>query len=139
MYRFDVNWDAPANAGANGAIRIKVPIFLCPSAPQSGRHANRACLDYAATTERNWPSGGNPFVSAQQRPFVQAGDPQYIGVLGHTHEPDGKPHVNRTIASITDGTSNTMVLAECGAQPAIHHGERRPDPDLDGWTVGQPK
>jgi prepilin-type N-terminal cleavage/methylation domain-containing protein/prepilin-type processing-associated H-X9-DG protein len=118
IYRFDVNWDAAPNAGAPpnpGAIRVKVPVFLCPSAPQSGRHATRACLDYAATTERNWP---NPYVSAQEAPFVQTGDPQFIGVLGHTDESANpvKPDVHRTFASITDGTSNTMILAECAGR-----------------------
>jgi prepilin-type N-terminal cleavage/methylation domain-containing protein len=122
IYRFDVNWDAAPNAGGPpnpGAIRNKVPVFLCPSAPQTGRHATRGVLDYAATTERNWPTpGGNPFVSAQQAEYVKVGDPQYIGVLGHTD--DGakppKPDVHRTFASITDGTSNTMILAECAGR-----------------------
>jgi len=134
MYRFDKNWDAPENAGANPtprAIRFTVPTFLCPSAPQTGRHANRGCLDYAATTERNWP---NPFVSAQQAPFVQTGDPQFIGVLGHTDQPAGKDHVNRTFASITDGTSNTMMLAECaGRNRRFVMGKEDPS---QTWTAG---
>jgi len=120
QYRFDINWDAngppaPGNAGVGGPIRVTVATFLCPSAPQTGRHANRGCLDYAATTERNWP---NPYVSAQQAPFVQTGDPQFIGVLGHTDFSANppKPDVRRTFASITDGTSNTMMLAECAAR-----------------------
>jgi prepilin-type N-terminal cleavage/methylation domain-containing protein/prepilin-type processing-associated H-X9-DG protein len=115
LYRFNVNWDAPANAGVNGAIRQKIPIFLCPSAPQSGRHPNRGCLDYAATTERNWP---NPYVSALEAPYVKTADPQFIGVLGHTDYSANpiKPDVHRTFASITDGTSNTMMVAECAAR-----------------------
>src|SRR5262245_27511978 len=113
IYRFDVNWDDPPNAGANGAIRAKISTFVCPSAPQSGRHANTGVLDYPATTERTWP---NPFVSAQQAPFVQTGDPQFIGVLGQTDFPSGEGKCSRTFASITDGTSNTMVLAECAGR-----------------------
>jgi prepilin-type N-terminal cleavage/methylation domain-containing protein/prepilin-type processing-associated H-X9-DG protein len=122
IYRFDVNWDAAPNAGGPpnpGAIRVKVPVFLCPSAPQTGRHATRACLDYAATTERNWPTpGGNPFVSAEEAQYVKTGDSQFIGVLGHTDETakPPKPDVHRTFASITDGTSNTMMLAECAGR-----------------------
>jgi prepilin-type N-terminal cleavage/methylation domain-containing protein/prepilin-type processing-associated H-X9-DG protein len=127
QYRFDRNWDHATTNDATtppGPIKQKVPIFLCPSAPQTGRqNQNRACADYAATTERNWPSGGNPFVSAQQASFVQTGDSQFIGVLGHTDESavPPKPDVRRTFASITDGTSNTMIVAECAARNRRFH------------------
>lgn len=132
IYRFDVNWDAPANAGANGAIRQKIPIFLCPSAPQSGRHATRGCSDYAATTERNWP---NPYVTAAEAPFVTAGDPQFIGVLGHTDYGANpvKPDVRRTFASITDGTSNTMMVAECAGRNRRYFMGKEVTGD---WTAG---
>src|SRR5436305_4586237 len=37
-YRFDLNWDEGANdLAGTGPIKQKVPVFLCPSAPQSGR------------------------------------------------------------------------------------------------------
>jgi prepilin-type N-terminal cleavage/methylation domain-containing protein/prepilin-type processing-associated H-X9-DG protein len=127
-YRFDMNWDAAGNAGVGRAIRATVPVFLCPSAPQDGRHANRGVLDYAATTERNWP---NPFVSAAQAPFVSTGDPNYIGVLGHTTL---TAKANRRITDITDGTSNTMLLAECaGRNRRFVMG--REDPSQT-WTAG---
>jgi prepilin-type N-terminal cleavage/methylation domain-containing protein/prepilin-type processing-associated H-X9-DG protein len=132
MYNFNLNWDEGTNTAAGGPIRVKIPTFLCPSAPQSGRHANRGVNDYAATTERNWP---NPFVSAQQAPFVSAGDPQFIGVLGETDVVSGviRP-AGRTFASVTDGTSNTMVLAECaGRNRRFVMG--REDPTLT-WNAG---
>jgi prepilin-type N-terminal cleavage/methylation domain-containing protein/prepilin-type processing-associated H-X9-DG protein len=131
-YRFDVFWDDPPNAGVGGAIREKVAIFLCPSAPQSGRHANRGCLDYVATTELTRP---NPFISAQQWPFVQSGDPQWIGLLGKTDlTAGGTGKCGRTFASITDGTSNTMVLAECaGRNRRFIMGKEDP---TQTWTAG---
>jgi prepilin-type N-terminal cleavage/methylation domain-containing protein len=115
QYRFDLNWDEGANDAAAGPIKQKVPIFLCPSAPQSGRQGtNRACTDYAATTERNWP---NQYVSEQEARFVSAGDPAFIGVLGHTRLVGGQiVPAGRTFASITDGTSNTMMVAECAGR-----------------------
>ena len=121
MYRFDIDWDLGTNNGTNanpGPIRHKVPTFLCPSAPQSNRHANRGCLDYAATTNREWP---NSFVSQQQAPFVSRGDPQFIGVLGQNEFTNGEGPCNRTFASITDGSSNTMMLAECAARNRRFH------------------
>jgi prepilin-type N-terminal cleavage/methylation domain-containing protein/prepilin-type processing-associated H-X9-DG protein len=138
LYKFDVNWDSavdfngnpPGNAGPGGAIRTTVPTFLCPSSVQTGRHANRGCLDYAATTELTRP---NPFISAQQWPFVSAGDPQWIGVLGHTNL-GGNGKCTRTFADITDGTSNTMVLAECaGRNRRFIMGKEDPS---QTWTGG---
>ena len=119
QYRFDVDWDLGSNTAVGGPIRVTVPVFLCPSAPQAGRHANRGCLDYPATCERNWPAGGNPFVSAAQRPFVSTADPYFIGVLGHTKAtatPWVQDKASRTFLHITDGTSNTMMLAECAGR-----------------------
>jgi prepilin-type processing-associated H-X9-DG protein len=132
-YNFNISWDEGANTAAGGPIRVTVKTFLCPSAPQSGRHATRGCLDYAATTERNWP---NPFVSAQQARFVSSGDPQFIGVLGQTDADDNVTirKATRTFASITDGTSNTMLLAECaGRNRRFVMG--REDPSQT-WTAG---
>jgi prepilin-type N-terminal cleavage/methylation domain-containing protein/prepilin-type processing-associated H-X9-DG protein len=131
QYRFNINWDAGANSAAGGPIRVTVSTFLCPSAPQDGRHANRGCLDYAATTERNWP---NAFVSAQQAPFVSTSDPYFIGILGHNKVTNNQADkARRTITSITDGTTNTMLLAECAARNRRFHMGR----EVTGsWTAG---
>src|SRR5262245_26284377 len=109
MYKFDLNWDQGSNTAVGGPIRVTIQTFLCPSAPQSGRHANRGCLDYPATTERNWP---NPFVSAAEAPYVAQGDPNYIGLLGHT-KVNGltQQPVHRRFADVTDGTTHTFLLA----------------------------
>jgi prepilin-type N-terminal cleavage/methylation domain-containing protein/prepilin-type processing-associated H-X9-DG protein len=131
-YKFNLNWDAGSNTAAGGPIRVTIPTFLCPSSVQDGRHANRGCLDYAATTERNWP---NPFVSSAQAPFVSASDPYYIGVLGHDKVTNGAPdRAKRTLLSVTDGTSNTMVLAECaGRNRRFIMGKEDP---TQTWTAG---
>jgi prepilin-type N-terminal cleavage/methylation domain-containing protein len=112
QYRFDMNWDAAAgNDAVGGPIRNSLTVFQCPSAPQgTTRHATRGTSDYSATTERAWP---NPFVSAAQAPFVSTADGTYIGVLGHT-TPTAR--AERRITEITDGTSNTMMLAECAGR-----------------------
>jgi prepilin-type N-terminal cleavage/methylation domain-containing protein len=109
-YNFNLNWDEGANAAVGGPIRNSIRTFQCPSAPQDGRHANRGTSDYAATTER---LGNNPFWSAFIRPFVTASDPNYIGVLGHTTL---TAKGERRLTDITDGTSNTMMLAECAGR-----------------------
>jgi prepilin-type N-terminal cleavage/methylation domain-containing protein len=123
QYRFDQNWDAAAvNDAAGGPIKQKIPVFLCPSAPPPQyRQINngRPPIDYAATTERNWP---NPFVSVNQSGYVREADPNYIGVLGHDAPvPDaatamGIRYAHRRLTDIKDGTSNTMVVAECSGR-----------------------
>ena len=134
-YRFDLDWDQGANAAAGGPLRVMINTFVCPSAPVGGRHANRGVLDYAATTER---FGNNPYWSAYIKPYVKASDPYYIGVLGHTKSPIDK--AERRIPEITDGTSNTMILAECaGRNRMFIMGREITDSTLTGgttWTAG---
>jgi prepilin-type N-terminal cleavage/methylation domain-containing protein len=132
QYRFDLDWDEGANSAAGGPITVRVPTFLCPSAPQEKRHATRGCLDYPATTERNWP---NPWVSAAEAPYVSQGDPYYIGVLSNAKVTNGAPdRVKRTIVAILDGTSNTMLLAECaGRNRRFIMGKEDP---TQTWTAG---
>jgi prepilin-type N-terminal cleavage/methylation domain-containing protein len=117
QYNFNLNWDEGANQNVGGPIRNTIPTFLCPSAPQSGRHANRGVTDYAATTERTWP---NAYVSTGptgQAQFVSTADPYYIGMLPHdkvTNNVEDKSR--RTILAVQDGTSNTMMIAECAGR-----------------------
>ena len=129
QYKFNENWDGPTNAGAGGALRNSLAVFQCPSAPQGiQRHPNRGTSDYAATTERTWP---NPFVSAAMAPFVQDPDPNYIGVLGHT-KADGSTG-ERRITDITDGATNTFLLAECAGRNLRYIQGR---PANGTWTGG---
>jgi prepilin-type N-terminal cleavage/methylation domain-containing protein/prepilin-type processing-associated H-X9-DG protein len=116
-YNFALNWDEGANQTTGGPITNAIQTFLCPSAPSSGRHATRGVTDYAATTERTWP---NAYVSTGtngQAQFVSAADPYYIGMLPHdkvTNNVEDKSR--RTLVGITDGTSNTMMIAECAGR-----------------------
>jgi prepilin-type N-terminal cleavage/methylation domain-containing protein/prepilin-type processing-associated H-X9-DG protein len=133
QYRFDVDWDLGSNTAVGGPIRQKISVFLCPSAPQEGRHANRGCLDYPATTERNWP---NAFVSAAQAPFVSQSDPYFIGILGHTKAtatPWVQDKASRTLVTVTDGTSNTMMLAECAGRNLRYFMGKQ---TTGSWTAG---
>lgn len=74
-------------------------MFLCRSAPGStGRLGTnkREVIDYSPVNELGRP---NPNVTN-----MPPSDPTYIGILGH--------NVWRPITSITDGTSNTILLGE---------------------------
>src|SRR5262249_32759166 len=68
-------------------------------------------------TEREYP---NPFLNTYQSSAVSQSDPNYIGVLGHnvllSVNPVAIRAANRRMASITDGTSNTFLIAECAGR-----------------------
>ena len=82
-----------------------------------GLHRDIGWSTVAVSTTRRRPSetGRTLGFQRQQAQAVSAGDPQYIGVLGHSNILNGAMNPpRRRFASITDGTSNTFLLAECG-------------------------
>jgi prepilin-type processing-associated H-X9-DG protein len=73
---------------------MKIPVFLCPSNPVTT--FTRAPLDYPATTQ---VVTNNPLIVP-----TPPADSTFVGVLGKD--------VRRRITDVTDGTSNTLLLAE---------------------------
>ena len=151
QYRFDMDWDAGSNTAVGGPIRQTLNVFLCPSAPQgTARHPNRGVTDYAATTEREWPNTSLRTPTAQATAWWASGDSTYIGLLGHTTQ---KVKAERRITEVLDGTSNTLLLAECAGRnlryvqgkqdtSATWTGGPWANPDarikLGGYTPGDP-
>ena len=132
QYRFDLDWDAGSNTAVGGPIRNTLQVFLCPSAPQGPqRHATRGVSDYAATTEREWPNAALRTPSAQASAWWSAGDSTYMGILGHTTQ---TVRVERRITDVLDGTSNTLLLAECaGRNQRFIQGR---EDTTQTWTAG---
>ena len=149
-----LNWSDPANLPLTSNY---LKVAVCPS----GLDSNRQDLDPSAT---GGAAGfGNPFIVAVtdygalygvHNTFVQANSATYIppadlsGVLTKT---DGQ-HI--TVADVTDGTSNTIFVAESAARPFLYYngvkqstslttagvnggGWARPASDM--WLIGSSK
>jgi prepilin-type N-terminal cleavage/methylation domain-containing protein/prepilin-type processing-associated H-X9-DG protein len=106
LYHFDKDWQDPSNDGVKpytgasaGPNQFQIKVLLCPSAPTGRVGANnRGITDYAPPNQIHRP---NPFYTAYPMP---PSDSTFIGILGH--------NVNRRVSQVTDGMSNTLLLAE---------------------------
>jgi hypothetical protein len=122
-YNFDRQWDHKGTNDADGGpIKTHINGFLCPSAPAKNlrlQKEGRGCFDYPATTERESP---NAFLNAHVASAVKDSDPYYIGVLGHNKVTGNiLDPCRRRFANITDGTSNTFLIAECAGRNQNWH------------------
>ncbi|HLN33434.1 MAG TPA: DUF1559 domain-containing protein [Gemmataceae bacterium] len=98
QYNFQVRFDNPLND--TGVNQARIGLLVCPSSPAQGLAVNRrAITDYAAACGLNRSFSPNPFLDPN--PPV---DPTFFGVLGQ--------NASRKISEITDGTSNTVMVAE---------------------------
>jgi prepilin-type N-terminal cleavage/methylation domain-containing protein len=107
-YHFNATWSAPVND--SGVNQTQIKLFICPSAGYDRTGANnRGILDYPAINQMNH-SLPDPYIPRPPLTTIPKSDPTYLGVLGHETLPTRK--VSRQIPEITDGTSNTLMLAE---------------------------
>jgi prepilin-type N-terminal cleavage/methylation domain-containing protein/prepilin-type processing-associated H-X9-DG protein len=105
LYRFDRSWNSSINddPAGPGPGRRFVNTFVCPSAPDRSGGVSpgntRKPLDYPAF---------NQIVASSFLQTPVPSDVTFVRVLGH--------NVRRRITDITDGSSNTLVLAECAGR-----------------------
>jgi prepilin-type N-terminal cleavage/methylation domain-containing protein/prepilin-type processing-associated H-X9-DG protein len=134
-YDFTVGWDNAINDDTTGTDptkpgRIHVPTFICPSDPLPDRVTDtrsRAPMDYMATAEflpsplTRTAGTSNPFADypGTFNLGFPPSDPQqdYLGVLCHRTATN---LATRKLTDVTDGTSNTIMLAECAGLTDIY-------------------
>jgi prepilin-type N-terminal cleavage/methylation domain-containing protein/prepilin-type processing-associated H-X9-DG protein len=138
LYRWEYPQYAPEN---QPVVATQLKNFQCPSAPEQDRYMTTgpfaffgtkgACGDYTITL------GVDPLLG-QLGWVSQVGD--YRGALTNTPTPFLSLSPNPTgtrFANITDGTSNTLLLAEDAGRPRLWQaGHAGPDNVLDGgpWS-----
>ena len=138
QYRWDVSWNDPPN---QAVVNTQLKIWQCPSAQanrvQDGSlptvtpptevpfNGTAACGDYAGMSQ--------VYAELARRGLI---DP-LSGPLNAVGNYDGVFPVNctRRLTDILDGSSNTILMAECAGRPQLWRG-RKPVPNV--WLTGGP-
>jgi prepilin-type N-terminal cleavage/methylation domain-containing protein len=105
QYQFQFSWNDPKNSAVVGTQLV---ILQCPSAPQSNRTyvsngVTIAAIDYGPVTSVN------SLLAAQN--LIQSVT-NFDCVM--------RANTSRTVAEITDGLSNTLMIGECAARPDLY-------------------
>jgi prepilin-type N-terminal cleavage/methylation domain-containing protein/prepilin-type processing-associated H-X9-DG protein len=111
LYNYKVDWNNPQNYAA---IQTQVVIFNCPVTPDGQRvdstiSAQPACGDYSTVSAIKNFVGVNCFGYIG---ILDPDDARLIGALVRDHK--------TRILQITDGTSNTIMVAEDAGRPGAY-------------------
>ncbi|MFO0927578.1 MAG: DUF1559 domain-containing protein [Gemmataceae bacterium] len=111
------------------AEQISIKIFYCPSRRMNAYQAGRALNDYAAATPADAPNSWDQFWYGET--WTVPANANYKGVIVRKNPASGKV----TFTTISDGTSNTMVISEKQLNPANYlTGDWHDDQGwIDGW------
>src|SRR5438128_2520586 len=137
-YCWDVSWFDPPN---QPVVKSPLKIWQCPSAEANRIHdgslitvipppgilfnGTAACGDYAGMSRVDAELARRRLIDPPNGPRDESG--HYEGVFTVNHP--------IRLTDILDGTSNTIMMAECAGRPQLWHG-RRPVPDK--WLSGGP-
>lgn len=119
LYKFNVNWNHTDN---QLAVKTKLKIALCPSAPNTSRVTLLASDKQAAVTDYAIPSNVN------QQAYTANGLTPPLETRGILHGEAGT-----RMAEVTDGLSHTAFLLEDAGRPEFWIRRKRgPDTTSDG-------
>jgi prepilin-type N-terminal cleavage/methylation domain-containing protein/prepilin-type processing-associated H-X9-DG protein len=133
LYDQNWNWHDPPN---NAAVKAKLPVVSCPSAPQREGFEWAVLVSYANATTTTPTSSPRSFFFGNTTDYTNIGG---VGTALNNSLPParrlGDP-LNSGImkaeaiglAEVTDGLSNTILAAECAGRPRLYqNGKHIPD------------
>lgn len=137
-YRWDVSWFDPPN---QPAVNVHLSVWQCPSAssdrtmngalptisppPQEPFSGTAACGDYAPLSSVDSGLVINGLIDTPSGPLDERGN----------HEGVFPANGARSLAQICDGTSQTVLIAECAGRPRLWRGHKAV-PNV--WLTGGP-
>jgi prepilin-type N-terminal cleavage/methylation domain-containing protein/prepilin-type processing-associated H-X9-DG protein len=137
-YRWDVSWFDPPN---QTVVNTQLSVFQCPSAQayriEDGSvptvspstwlpyHGTAACGDYAGMSYVDGALPGAGLIDTPSSPKDELGHYDGAFTINHT----------RSLASIRDGSSNTILFGECAGRPQLWKGHT-PVPNTWGSGAG---
>jgi prepilin-type N-terminal cleavage/methylation domain-containing protein/prepilin-type processing-associated H-X9-DG protein len=138
QYRWEASWFDPPN---QTVVNAQLGIFQCPSAqadrtqdgslptvtppPSDLFNGTAACGDYAGITYVHAGLVKAGVIDAPSGPQDLAGNYEAVFPLNHT----------RGFSAIQDGTSHTILMAECAGRPQLMHGRTQV---RNTWVSGGP-
>jgi prepilin-type N-terminal cleavage/methylation domain-containing protein/prepilin-type processing-associated H-X9-DG protein len=138
QYRWDVSWFDPPN---QPVVNTQLKIWQCPSAqanrirdgslptvtPPPGERFNgtAACGDYAGMHRVDPELVGRGLIDPPSGPRDDMGNYEGVFPVNHT----------RRLADILDGTSHTILMAECAGRPELWSGRSLV---ANLWLTGAP-